>query len=135
MILKASGVDRILLVYLFYFVLAALLIWLLEPGIPSIGDSLWYCFAVATTVGFGDFAAATLAGRIVTVLLSVYSIVVVAIFTAVITGYIMDTIKARADESAAQFLDDLEHLPELSPEELSDLSQKVKEYRQKKHGD
>ena len=31
-----------------------------EPGISSFGDALWYCFAIVTTIGFGDFTAVTL---------------------------------------------------------------------------
>ena len=35
---------------------------------------------------------------------------------------------ARVNESMQEFLDDLEHLPDLSKEELAALSEKVKKY-------
>jgi voltage-gated potassium channel len=128
---RSTGVNKIMAVYLGYFLLAAGLILVFEPGIQSFGDSLWYCFAAATTIGFGDVTAVTLAGRIVTVILSVYSVAVVAIITAVITGFFMDVVKGNAKESAEHFLDELEHLPSLSEEELKDLSVRVKKFRKK----
>ena len=48
---------------------------------------MWYCFAVITTIGFGDFVAKTLMGRVLTVILGLYGIVVVAIITSVIVNF------------------------------------------------
>ena len=129
--LKTTGAYRVLEVYLIYFVAASLIIWRVEPSIPGFLDSLWYCFAVSTTVGFGDFAAETVVGRTVTVILSLYSIGVVAVITAVITQFFINLIKYNAQESAEEFLDDLEHLPDLSEEELRDLSMRVRKFRKK----
>lgn len=44
----------------------------------------------------------------------------------------MDLARFRARESARKFIDDLEHLPELSKEELEELSQRVKDFQKKK---
>ena len=44
----------------------------------------------------------------------------------------VESTKLRADESSAKFLDDLERLPELSKEELVELSEKVKKFNRKK---
>ena len=95
---KISGATRVLGVYAVFFVLAAVLLRFAEPGITSLSDSLWYCFAVATTIGFGDFAAVSAVGRIITVILSLYSIGVVAVFTAVITSFFMELAKVRAQD-------------------------------------
>ena len=129
---RISGTNHIFLGYLGDFVIVALVIWRVEPAIERFGDGLWYCFAVATTLGFGDITAATVPGRILSGVLSVYSICVVAIFTAIITGYFMDLAKGRAGDSAKEFLYDLEHLPELSKEELQELSDRVKKFVRKK---
>ena len=58
-----------------------------EESIPSYWDAMWYCFAVITTIGFGDFYAVTLIGRVLTVFLGIYGIVTVAILTSVIVNY------------------------------------------------
>ena len=48
---------------------------------------MWYCFAVITTIGFGDFYATSLIGRVLTVILGIYGIVVVAILTSVVVNF------------------------------------------------
>ena len=111
---QTAGADKVIGAYLIWFFGSAVPIWLLEPQINSYGDALWFCFASATSIGYGDYAAVTFAGRLITVALSVYSIGVIAVFTA--------------SSSARRFLDELEHLPELSKEELEALSERVKEF-------
>lgn len=70
--------------------------------------------------------ATTLVGRVLSIFLSICSILIIAVVPGVITSYYVESTKLRADESSAKFLDDLEHLPELSKEELTKLSEKVK---------
>ena len=67
-----------------------------DPGIPSFGDALWYCFAIVTTIGFGDFAAITLPGRAISVILGLYGIIVVALITSIIVNFYNET-KNTAD--------------------------------------
>lgn len=125
---KHTGAIKVIGGYLLFFLIAAALITILEPGIITYWDGLWFSFAVSTTVGFGDFTAVTVIGRIVTVILSVYSIAIVAIFTAVITNFFLNVAKAQASDSAAAFVDDLMHLTEMSKEELQAVSDKVKTF-------
>ena len=58
-----------------------------ESTITNFWDAMWYCFTVITTIGFGDFYATSLVGRILTVVLGIYGIVVVAIITSVVVNY------------------------------------------------
>lgn len=128
---KNSGFKTAFLSFLTFFLLSALVVWIFEPTITNYFDSMWYCFVSMTTIGFGDIAATTVVARIVTVVLWIYAVAITAIFTAVITGYFLDTAKMRADESIQEFLTDLEHLPELSKEKLEQLSQRVKKFNKK----
>ena len=59
----------------------------IEPNIESFPDALWYCFAVVTTIGFGDIVAVTPAGRILSVMLGLYGLVVVAVITSIIVNF------------------------------------------------
>ena len=74
---------------------ASLILMHVEPKISQFPDALWYCFAVVTTIGFGDFAAATPIGRVVTVILGIYGIIVVAVLTSIIVNYYNETYGKR----------------------------------------
>ena len=134
-IFKITGADKIFYSYFVFFLIISILILIIEPDINRLGDSLWYCFVAATTIGFGDIAAVTFFGRILTIILSVYSLGVVAIFTGVITSYFMENAKAQAGENVRKFLDDLENLDKLSKDELKELSSKVKKFNKRFWGE
>ena len=97
---KTAGADKIFSGYILWFFISAVPIWLWEPNINTYQDSLWFCFASATTIGYGDVSAVTLFGRIITVFLSIYSIGVVAIFTAVVASFFTDIARLKASDSA-----------------------------------
>ena len=82
---------EVILGLLTMIVAAALIFTYFEPTIPTFGDGLWYSFAVVTTIGFGDFAAQTTIGRIVTVFLGIYGIIVVAVITSIIVNFYNET--------------------------------------------
>ncbi len=69
-------------------------------SIRNFGDGLWYCFAVVTTIGFGDKYAVSLPGRIMTVILGIYGIIVVALITSIIVNFYNETAsKTKKDEN------------------------------------
>ena len=121
-VLKRTGAIKLLCSYVIVFFAVSVAIWIFEPNITRLFDSIWYCFSVATT----------LVGRVLSIFLSICSILIIAVVPGVITSYYVESTKLRADESSAKFLDDLEHLPELSKEELTKLSEKVKKFNRKK---
>ncbi len=102
---------------------------LVEPDIHRYGDALWYCYAVISTAGFGDIVTVTLIGKICSVLLTIYTIFVVAIVTGVVVNFYTQLVEMQQKETLAMFMDKLERLPELSKEELEHISQKVRKFR------
>lgn len=128
-VFKRTGADRVLLSYLLFVFADALVILLVEPGIHRYGDALWYCYAVLSTAGFGDIVAATLVGKLCSVALTAYSLFALAILTAVVVNYFTQIIEIRQKNTLAAFMDRLERLPELTPEELEELSKNVHRFR------
>ncbi len=131
-ILKRTGASKILCGYIVMLLCIALAIMIVEPDIDTYVNSLWYCFNVITTIGFGDVIAVTTIGRILSIILSVYSILIIAIIPGILTSYYIESIKIRSNESMEKFLYDLERLPSLSKDELTELSEKVKEFHKKR---
>ena len=73
-------------------VASALVLMYVEPSeFATFGDALWYCFAVVTTIGFGDMVAETLIGRIISVILGMYGIIAVAVITSIIVNFYNET--------------------------------------------
>ena len=72
-------------------VASALVLITVEEVFTNFGDALWYCFAVVTTIGFGDIVATTLVGRLITVVLGIYGIIAVAVITSIVVNFYNET--------------------------------------------
>lgn len=131
-VLKRTGAIKMLYGFIGLFFAISLLIMIFEPKINTFFDSIWYCFNVMTTIGFGDVTSVTIVGRILSIILSIYSILIIAVIPGVLTSYYIESIKLRSNESMEKFMNDLERLPELSKEELSDLSERIKQFQKKR---
>ena len=77
-----------------------------EATIQSFPDALWYCFAVVTTIGFGDKVALTPVGKILTVILGLYGIVVVAVITSIIVNFYNATIGKQDQKELEEIKDE-----------------------------
>lgn len=69
----------------------SLILSFIEPDIKTFADGLWYCFAVVTTIGFGDIVAETFIGRILTIILGIYGVLIVAVLTSIIVNFYNET--------------------------------------------
>ncbi len=126
-VVRITKADYFFYGFLVALAAAALLLPRFEPGIAGFGDGLWYLYVSFTTIGFGDLVAVTAAGRILTVLVSLYGILVVALLTGVVVGFYNELLKVRANTSLNQFIEELEHLPDLSREQLASLSRRIRD--------
>lgn len=129
MILKRTHTTKIAFTYFIAFFIVAILIQMVEPDISTYGDSLWYCYVATATIGFGDVVAVTALGRILTVYISIHATLFLAIIPAVIVSYYLEVVHRREKESASLILDKLEHLPEMSGEELQEIADRVKKIK------
>lgn len=129
MILKRTHTGKIALSFIICFFVCAALIQIAEPSITTYGESLWYSYVAVATIGFGDFAAVTAIGRILTVFISLHATLFLAIIPAIFVSYYMEVIHRREKESVSVMLDKLEHLPEMSKEELQAIADKIKKIK------
>ena len=128
-VVKRVHMDKMVYAFLISMLAVAAIIMVVEPEINTYGDALWYTFVACTTIGFGDFAAVTTIGRIVTVYIALNEIVMVAVVPGVVVSYYLEVVHRRENEKLMEVLDKLEHLPELSKEELQAISNEIKELR------
>jgi voltage-gated potassium channel len=117
--------------FLASFFLVALLVMLREPDVSSYGEAIWYTFVSCTTIGYGDLVARTTFGRALIIYITMYEIIWIAVLSGVIISHYMEVISRREKLTATKFMDRMEHLPELSKEELQELSDKVREFKEK----
>ena len=110
-LLVRTGTIKIFFFYLVVVAIGAVLTWIFEPQVNSFGDGLWFCFVASTTIGFGDITAVTVLGRIVIVIITY--------------------VRAKEKDTVSTFLEKLENLPDLSKEELEQLSERVKRFSKK----
>lgn len=128
-ILRRTHADSIILGFILFILLSALVILLSEPEINRYTDALWYLYSVTFTVGLGDIVATTAVGKICSVLVSVYALFVTALATGVVVSFYNRCVEAHFEETKEAFINKLTRLPELSKEELREISEKAKTFK------
>ena len=128
-IIRQAGLGHITLVFFAIFCLCALGVMLGSSSVETYGDALWLCFQTVTTIGFGDLPTTGALCRVSLVFLSVVSIFYLAVITGVVVAYCNQLIERQGHESMARITDELEHLDELSPQQLRELSARIKNHQ------
>lgn len=95
-VLDVKLMKRSLVITVVILIIGAALIWIAEAdgtnieGVDTFGESVWWSFTTVVTGGFGDIHnPATLAGRLVTVILIIAGMIVVGIFIATLTSVLV----------------------------------------------
>ena len=125
-VLRETGAGTIMISFIAFMLLCSIVIWLCEPGIATWGEALWYCFAASSTIGFGDVVVHTTLSRILTVILSICAAITLAIFTGVLVSAFNQMVELRQKDSLTAIAERLDQLPNMSREELRDLSERIR---------
>ena len=115
-IAKKSLVNEIILGLMIIVILCSIYFTVIEPNITSYVDSLWYSFAVITTIGFGDVYVSTTFGRILSVILGICGIVVVALVTSLIVNFYNEMNKKREEKQVQKIVDTVEKIEKIEEE-------------------
>ncbi len=129
-VLKRTHANTVILGFILFVLLCALMILLVEPNIDRYTDALWYLYSVTFTVGLGDIVVTSVIAKVLSVLVSVYALFVTALATGVVVSFYNRCVEQEYKETREAVLDKLSRLPELSKEELEAISNKVKEIKQ-----
>ncbi|MBQ2687442.1 MAG: two pore domain potassium channel family protein [Clostridia bacterium] len=128
-VLKKTKADKIVLGFVIFLLVSALIILLVEPDITRYGDALWYCYAVFSTIGFGDIVATAFITKVLSVLITVYALFAIAVVTGVVVSFYNSCVEQQFKETKSAFLDKLQRLPQLSKEELEEIAEKAKKWK------
>lgn len=138
-VMKQTHMLPIIGGFIIYFFIMATIIFFTSntsvtqySNIENYGDALWFSFASVFTIGYGDIWVSGVVGRILTVLLVIYGVFIIAIIPAVFLTYYQEKMNQKFNTSTSYLLDKLEHLEELSKEELKNLSSSIKNFRRRK---
>ena len=126
-IAKRCNADKYLLIFTGCLLLGTFLVMTSEPGIHNYWDAFWYTFTSCASIGFGDYVAVTVVGRVVTIVLTIYEVFLVAMIAGLVVAHYIEVVNRLEHHTATMFLDKLEHLTELDEEELYELQERAKE--------
>ncbi len=83
-----------------YIIVSALIIFNVESdSFPTFFDAIYWATVSLTTVGYGDIYPVTTAGRIITMLSSIFGIAVVALPAGIITAGYMDALNDEKNQN------------------------------------
>ena len=90
-IIRKTYAGEVIFGLLLLMVAFSLVLMIVEDNIHNFWDAMWYCYMLVTTIGFGDITSVTVLGRIISVILGIYGIIVVAILTSIIVNFYTET--------------------------------------------
>ena len=74
---------------------AAVLEWVVDPGIGSFRDSLWWAIVTVTTVGYGDVVPTSTGGRLVAAVLMLAGVSAIPIATSLVVSIFITRLQSQ----------------------------------------
>ena len=125
-ILQKTKADKIVASFVLFVLIAAAIIRMAEPSIDSYWDALWYSYVNLFTIGFGDIVPQTVVGRLVSVVLTIYATLVIAVVTGVVVAYYNEVITEGFNLKIEKLKKKADNIENMSKEELKELSEIIK---------
>lgn len=127
--LKHTYLDEILGIFLMIIISFTLGLYLFDPSINSLFDSLWFVVATLTTVGYGDVLPNSVIGRLISLILLIVGVLIFSAITAAMASYFNRKLLNEGSDELKLISDKLDRnekeLKELK-EEIANLNKKIK---------
>lgn len=128
--LKKTHLDEILGVSLLVVLASTLGLYLFDPSINSLFDSLWFVLSTITTVGYGDILPQSGVGRMIGLIILIIGVLIFSTITGAIASYFARRVLMNDDFNITENDDNIEHLKEnlkINKENLNYVHKKVDE--------
>ncbi len=94
---EARTLGNVLALCIVYIIFSALIMFNLEESIDNFFDALYWATTALTTVGYGDIYPHSIAGKIVSMISSLFGIAIIALPAGIITArYVDELSKSRS---------------------------------------
>ncbi|MBO8172408.1 MAG: potassium channel family protein [Bacillaceae bacterium] len=122
-VLNTNGLYKMLLFTTLIVFGGSIAIYILEPGIETWEDALWWSIVTTTTVGYGDISPETGPGRLVATVLMLVGIGTLGMVTGTIATYFLSEKEDEKPEAIKHIRAQLDRFDELTEEELEGLTE------------
>ena len=126
--LKKTHLDEIFGVTLLVVLASTLGLYLFDPSINSLFDSLWFVLSTITTVGYGDVLPQSGPGKIIGLIILIVGVLIFSTITGAIASYFARRVLINEDFNITENDDNIELLKEdlsYNKKNLSEVHSKV----------
>ncbi len=126
--LKKTHLDEIFGVTLLVVLASTLGLYLFDPSINSLFDSLWFVLSTITTVGYGDVLPQSGLGKIIGLITLIVGVLIFSTVTGAIASYFARRVLMNEDFNITEHDDNIELLKEnlsFNKKNLSEVHSKV----------
>ena len=110
--LKKTHLDEVIGITLLVVLASTLGLYLFDPSITSLFDSLWFVLSTITTVGYGDILPQSGIGKIIGLITLIVGVLVFSAVTGAMASYFARKIFTNADFNITENDDNIELLKE-----------------------
>lgn len=105
-IFQTNGLFYVILTTFGLMLIGALGIRVLEPGIHTFADALWWSVVTTTTVGYGDISPQTMGGRFLAVFLMFVGIGLIGMVTGSVATYFVGRLSEGKEKKQLSVIDE-----------------------------
>ena len=95
--MKKTHLDEVFGITLLVVLASTLGLYLFDPSINSLFDSLWFVLSTITTVGYGDILPQSGPGKIIGLIILIIGVLIFSTITGAIASYFARTILMNED--------------------------------------